>query len=45
LLHRYRAGAAAHLERHTRDRVGRDYLQVIEDAHRARATQSAVRAA
>ncbi|MBC7996077.1 MAG: glycosyltransferase family 4 protein [Rhizobacter sp.] len=45
VLKRYRAGAAAHLERHTRDRVGRDYLQVIEDAHRAHAIQSAARAA
>lgn len=40
---RYRAGAAAHLERHTRDRIARDYLQVIGDAHRTHATQNAAR--
>lgn len=38
-----RAGAAAHLERHTRDRVARDYLRVLDDAHRTHATQSAAR--
>ena len=42
-LERYRAGAAAHLARHTRDRVARDYLQVIDDARRTHATQSAAR--
>ncbi len=41
---RYRARAAAHLERHTPDRVARDYLQVITDACRTAATQSAARA-
>ena len=40
---RYRARAAAHLERHTPDRVSRDYLQVITDACRTAATQSAAR--
>lgn len=44
VLERYRAGAAAHLARHTRDRVARDYLQVIDDAYRTHATQSAARA-
>ena len=45
VLERYRAGAAAHLERHTRDRVAHDYLQVIDDAHRTHATQVAARVA
>ena len=40
----YRARAASHLERHTPDRVARDYLQVITDACRTTATQSAARA-
>lgn len=40
----YRAKAASHLERHTPDRVARDYLQVITDACRTAATQSAARA-
>ncbi len=35
-----RAAAPAHLERHTRERVARAYLQVIEDAHRTHSTQS-----
>jgi len=35
LLECHRAGAAAHLARHTRDRVARDYLKVLDDAHRA----------
>jgi glycosyltransferase involved in cell wall biosynthesis len=39
----YRQQAAAHLERHTRDRVARDYLQVLTDACRSHATQSAAR--
>jgi len=43
VLECYRAGAAVHLARHTRDRVARDYLQVIDDAHRTHATQSAAR--
>lgn len=41
----HRAEAAAHLERHGRDRVARDYLQVIEDAHRTHAAQGTPRAA
>lgn len=41
----FRAEAPAHLERHGRDRVARDYLQVIEDAHRTHARQGAPRAA
>ena len=44
-LEHYRAGASAHLERHTRDRVARDYLQVIDDAHRTHATHSPARIA
>lgn len=40
----YRARAASHLERHTPDRVARDYLQVITDACRTAAKQSAARA-
>lgn len=44
-LARYRAGTSAHLERHSRDRVARDYLQVIADAHRTHATQSTARVA
>jgi glycogen synthase len=40
----YRAKAASHLERHTPDRVARDYLQVITDACSTAATQSAARA-
>jgi glycosyltransferase involved in cell wall biosynthesis len=43
VLERYRTAAAAHLARHTRDRVARDYLQVIDDAHRTHATQNAAR--
>ena len=42
---RYRAEAAGHLARHTRERVARQYLQVIEDARRTHAAQSAARAA
>ncbi len=44
-IERYRSEAAAHLQRHTRDRVATDYLQVITDVHRTHATQSAARAA
>ena len=36
-----RSAAAAHLERHTRDRVARDYLHIISDACRVKPTQSA----
>lgn len=43
-LGRCRAAAPAHLARHTRDRVARAYLQVIEDAHRTHSTQSATTA-
>lgn len=39
----YRQQSVAHLERHTRDRVARDYLQVISDAHCRHATQSTAR--
>ena len=45
VLERYRDGAAAHLGRHTRDRVAHDYLQVIDHAYRTRATQTAARPA
>lgn len=41
---RYQAGVAAHLERHRPDRIARDYLQVIDDAHRTHARQNAARA-
>ncbi len=44
-LERCRRGAAAHLERHTRDRVARDYLKVLNDAYRAHASRSSTRAA
>ncbi|MDL2336845.1 MAG: glycosyltransferase family 4 protein, partial [Pseudomonadota bacterium] len=40
-LERLRSTAPAHLERHTRDRVARDYLQIINDACRTNPTQSA----
>lgn len=33
-LESYRAQAPVHLERHTRERVARDYLRVIDGAHR-----------
>ncbi len=42
-LDHYRHQVAPHLERHTRDRVARDYLQVLTDAYRSHATQSAAR--
>lgn len=42
-LDHYRHQVAVHLERHTRDRVARDYLQVLTDACRSHATQSATR--
>jgi len=42
---RHRAGVEAHLERHTRERVGRAYLQLIEDAHSTHSTASTARAA
>jgi len=44
MIDRYRIGVTAHLERHTPERVARAYLQVIEDAHRTHAAQSAARA-
>jgi len=44
LLDRLRAASASHLQRHTRDRVARDYLQVLADACRSRTPQSAPRA-
>lgn len=44
-LNQYRAEAAAHLARHTRERVAREYLRVLDDAHRSRATHSRARAA
>lgn len=43
-LDHHQQQAALHLERHTRDRVARDYLQVITDACRTAATPSAARA-
>lgn len=42
---RYQAGVAAHLDRHKPDRIARDYLQVIDDAHRTHARQNAARVA
>ena len=44
LLNRLRASSAIHLQRHTRDRVARDYLQVLADACRSSTPQSAPRA-
>jgi glycosyltransferase involved in cell wall biosynthesis len=44
LLNRLRAAGTTHLARHTRDRVARDYLQVMADACRSRTPQSAPRA-
>jgi glycosyltransferase involved in cell wall biosynthesis len=44
LLNRLSAAGPAHLARHTRDRVARDYLQVMADAYRSRTPQSAPRA-
>jgi glycosyltransferase involved in cell wall biosynthesis len=44
LLNRLRAAGTTHLARHTRDRVARDYLQVMADAYRSRTPQSAPRA-
>ena len=44
LLNRLRAASAIHLQRHTRDRVARDYLQVLADACRSSTPQSAPRA-
>ena len=37
-------GAAAHLARHSRERVARDYLRIIDDACRAHAAPRATRA-
>ena len=37
-------GAATHLARHTRERVARDYLRIIDDACRAHAAPRATRA-
>jgi glycogen synthase len=45
VLEQYRSRAAAHLERHTRERVAHDYLQVIDDAFRKTATQAPARVA
>lgn len=42
-IEHFRQQAAAHLERHTPDRVARDYLQVITDACRFAATPSTAR--
>ncbi|MBY0468531.1 MAG: glycosyltransferase family 4 protein [Burkholderiaceae bacterium] len=39
----YRQQVAPHLERHTRDRVARDYLQVLTDVCSSHAAQSAAR--
>jgi glycosyltransferase involved in cell wall biosynthesis len=44
LVNRLRAAGTTHLARHTRDRVARDYLQVMADACRSRTPQSAPRA-
>jgi glycosyltransferase involved in cell wall biosynthesis len=44
LIDRLRAAGTTHLARHTRDRVARDYLQVMADACRSRTPQSAPRA-
>ena len=44
-LDSYRAAAAAHLARHTRDQVARDYLRIFDDAHRTHGTKSAARVA
>jgi len=41
----YRAAASAHLERHGRDRIARDYLQVITDVCRTPPAASPARAA
>jgi glycosyltransferase involved in cell wall biosynthesis len=41
----YRAAASAHLERHGRDRIARDYLQVISDVCRTPSAPSPARAA
>ncbi|MBX9793588.1 MAG: glycosyltransferase family 4 protein [Burkholderiaceae bacterium] len=40
-MERLRSAAPAHLERHTRDRVARDFLHVISDACHVKPTQSA----
>lgn len=39
-LERCRRGAVAHLERHTRDRVAKDYLAVLSEASRTHANRS-----
>lgn len=44
-LERCRRGAAAHLKRHTRDRVAKDYLAVLSEACQAHASGSSTRAA
>jgi glycosyltransferase involved in cell wall biosynthesis len=44
-LDAYRAAAPAHLERHGRDRVARDYLQVITDVCRTPPATAPARAA
>lgn len=45
LRDRYRAEAPSHLARHTRERVARDYLRLIDDAHGSHPAKSAARAA
>lgn len=45
LTGRLRDAAAAHLERHTRDRVAHDYLQALSDACRTHPAQNAPRPA
>ncbi len=40
-LDRFRAAAAAHLERHTRDRVAHEYVQIISSARNAHTKQIA----
>jgi glycosyltransferase involved in cell wall biosynthesis len=44
-LESYRAAAPTHLERHGRDRIARDYMQVITDVCRAHPATTAARAA
>lgn len=44
LRRRLRAGTSRHLARHSRERVARDYLRVIEDACRAHAAPRPTRA-
>ena len=44
-LEHYRAAAPAHLARHTRDQIAREYLGILDDACRTHGTKSAARAA